>query len=117
MYLPAKSQWRLVETLLLRVSDVSIDDPIEGKAVVVGVFAECVAILFRLDGELSADRILDLEEMGVDVGDRERVRGRVGFRGHCSGCGEGRVQNRGADQRGEESSRHSKRPGTSVCIA
>ena len=113
-YLSAKSQRRLIETLLLGISDVSIDHSIEGQAVVVGVFTEHVAILFRLDRELPTDRILDLDEMRVDVGDRERVQGRVGFRGHCSKRGEGRVQNR---RRREESSSHSKRPETSVWIA
>lgn len=90
------------------VSDVRIDHPIKGKAVVVGVFAEQLTILFGLDGELPADGILDLDEVRVDVGDCERVRGRVGFRGHCPNGGEGRVQNRGANRRGEESSSHSK---------
>ena len=117
-HLSAKSQRGLIEALLLGVSDVSVDHPIERKAMVVGAFTEHIAILFRLDGELPADSILDIDEVGVNVGDRERVQRRVGFRGHCSergrGCGQGRVQNRGADGPGtEESSSHPKRPGTS----
>lgn len=107
---------------MLGVSDVRVDHPIEREAMVVGVFAEHLAILFRLDGKLPADSILDIDEVRVNVGDRERVQRRVRFRGHCSelGVGEGWVQTRGADGPGtEKSSGHPKRPGMSpgYCFA
>ena len=60
----------LIKSLLLRIPNVAGDDPVERQTVV--FLLELVAVLLRLDGELTADGVLDVANGGI-----ERVDGEV----------------------------------------
>ena len=69
-HLSGERERRLVESLLLRVANVRVDDPLERKGV---AHLELVAEVLRLDGELTADGVLHIEDGGVEVGYGELV--------------------------------------------
>lgn len=64
-YLASEGDRSLVQSLLLRVPDVGIDDLVERMSMV--RLLEVVAQLLGLDSELAADGILDTVEGGIYV--------------------------------------------------
>ncbi len=67
-YLSGESDRRLIQPLLLGISYVRGDNPVERKAMV--SFLELVAVLLSLDRELTAYGVLHFQDRRVQMFDR-----------------------------------------------
>ena len=74
-HLARESKRGLVETLLLGVANVRVDDPLERQLL---ARLELVTEVLCFDGELAAHGVLDIKDGGVEICDRKLVHGSCG---------------------------------------
>lgn len=72
--LAIERQWWLVQPLLLGIANVRSNDFVERKTILFlsSRLPELLAVLLRLDCELTPHCVLDFDEIRIHVGDRER---------------------------------------------